>query len=257
MATPGPVRSGIRAAGSDVPAATYAHPPLVECWLETSFGTNSALIDADFAPIIARLGPEWPQRTLPRPATTDLRFSNTMGDRALHLSAQGFGFGWLGHSGERYPRYEAVRDGFVAVLDLVRDVVQLRKGTFSLQTWSVHYLNRIPCGTVWSTADDWSFFALWRPETLKSLGVDAVGAQGRWELPLEGKRGRLTIQFRHDEVPSNGVCSVWIELTASGHVDDSESSLFDGLDFGREVIVRSFNELVSADAKAYWDVADE
>lgn len=261
MATPVPVRSGFRAAGAEAPAAAYAHPPLVECWLETNLSEGSVLTPADFAALIARLGPEWPQRRAYPSATGELRLTNTMGDRVLRLSSDGFGFGWLGHGGERYPRYEAVRDGFVAVLDLLRDIVGQRAGEFTPAHWAVRYVNRIPCGTVWSTAGDWSFFRLWQPHVLNSLGVEPTGFQGRWDLPLEGERGHLTIQFRHDLTASQDASSldgtniVWIELTASSTADDSETSLFDGLDYGREVIVRSFNELVSAEAKEYWGVA--
>ena len=256
MATPVPVRSGFRVAGADAPATAYAHPPLVECWLETSLKPGSVLASTDFMALVAMLGPEWPQRIAGQPQSGQLRLTNTMGDRVLRLSADGFGFGWLGHGGERYPRYEAVRDGFVAVLDHLRGIVAKRSATLQPATWAVRYMNRIPCGTVWSSAGDWSFFRLWQPHVINGLGVEPTGFQGRWDLPLDGERGHLTIQFRHDaaqEASSLDVTnSVWIELTASSTADDSETSLFDGLDYGREVIVRSFNELVSADAKEYW-----
>ncbi len=266
MATPAPVRSGFRVAGPEAPATAYAHPPLVECWLETNLAAGNLLTPADFAALIAKLGPEWPQRSARPSQGGDLRLTNAMGDRVLRLSADGFGFGWLGHGGERYPRYEAVRDGFVAVLDLVRDIVKQRTGTFTPITWAVRYVNRIPCGTVWSTAGDWSFFRLWQPHVLTGLGVEPSGFQGRWDLPLEAERGHLTIQFRHDGGATSDASSpessnsetsnsVWIELTASSTAEDTETSLFDGLDYGREVIVRSFNELVSAEAKEYWGVA--
>ena len=48
---------------------------------------------------------------------------------------------------------------------------------------------------------------------------------------------------------------VWITLQAKGPTDGADTGLFDGLDYGREVIVRGFNELVSLDAKTYWGVS--
>lgn len=256
MATPAPVRSGLRMTGPEVPAATYAHPPLVECWLETSAATDCEWTGVNVGSLCAMLGPEWPQGRAQTSATGEWRLTNVMSDRALRLTTHGFAFGWLGHGGERYPRYESVRDGFVAVLDAVRTLAQPAGKSFVPQTWSVRYVNRIPRGTAWSTVGEWKFFSLWQSQPLKRLAIDPTGFQARWDLSLEAERGHLTILFRHDSASSaDETESVWIELTASSTVDESEMSLFDGLDHGREVIVRAFNEVVSLDAKTYWGVA--
>jgi len=258
MSTPAPVRSGFRMAGPDVPTAIYAHPPLVESWLGVEFSQPTGLSVADSSQLRATLGPEWPgawKSVSQGIAPQGLQLTNVMGDRALRLTAQGFMFGWLGYSGERYPQYEAVRDGFVAVLDAVRKLSTDAEANLNPLAWSVRYMNRIPRGTVWSTAGDWSFFNLWQPGPLAGLGIDPIGARARWDLPLEGERGNLTIEFKHSlGCADDATESVWLCLSASGAVEQVETGLFDGLDFGREVIVRGFNELVATDAKSYWGV---
>jgi len=258
MSTPAPVRSGFRMTGPEVPAAAYAHPPLVESWLGVDFAASGQLVQSDFDALHAALGPEWPSPW--REVASDsgppgLQVSNVMGDRALRATPQGFAFGWLGYSGERYPRYEAVRDGFVAVFDSLRALAGRDRKALIPQHWSVQYRNRIPRGTVWSKPGEWTFFKLWQPAVLNGLGTDPAGVQATWDLPLEGERGNLTIEFRHaiPQTDDETECA-WLNLTTSGPVDNADASLFDGLDYGREVIIRSFNELVSADAKTYWGV---
>ena len=250
MVTPTPVRSGFRVAGQDAPSTVYAHPPLVESWLGVDFVTPVDLASADLQALRVQLGPEWLDRWKQVESGSVRQITNVMGDRALQLTAQGFAFGWLGYGGERYPRYETIRDGFVSVFGAVQSMGTKADQPRVPQSWSVYYLNRIPQGTVWSTAGDWSFFSLWQPVPLQGLGIEPSGFSAEWNLPLEAERGDLKIQFEHRLTDDTE--NVWINLKASGPVEDAETGVFDGLDYGREVIVRSFNELVSPDAKKYW-----
>jgi uncharacterized protein (TIGR04255 family) len=245
-------------AGPDPVPAVYAHPPLVESWLGVDFAEPVELVSSDADALRAALGPEWLgtwQNFFDGPVPHGRQLTNVMGDRALRLTPRGFSFGWLGYGGERYPRYESVRDGFVAVLDAVRTLAGRGGRTPVPQRWSVRYVNRIPRGTVWSSPGDWTFFALWQPGPLQGLGIDPAGFQARWDLPLDAERGNLAIEFRHASAETTDETdNVWLTLTTSGPVDNAETGLFDGLDYGREVIIRSFNELVSAEAKTYWGV---
>jgi len=254
-----PVRSGFRVAGPAVSPPEYAHPPLVESWLAVDFVEGRERFELDAAALRERLGPEWFgswQVVEDDSKSDDRQLGNVMGDRAVRLTARGFAFGWLGHRGERYPRYEPIRDGFVAALDAVRDVSRREGRDLAPRRWSVRYVNRIPQGTVWMTPGDWAFFRLWQPVPLKVLGIECDGYKGRWELPLDAERGTLTVKFRHGASDlTDGLDDIWIALQAKGPTDGADTGLFDGLDYGREVIVRAFNELVSLDAKTYWGVS--
>lgn len=258
MAVTYPVRTGVRSSGADVASASYAHPPLVESWLAVDLVGGGEPLRQKAGSLHAALWPEWITgwKSVPNEASPEyLELINVMGDRALRLTAKGFEFGWLGYTGERYPRYEAIRDGFVAVLDAVRRISNHPTEPLISDRWSVRYANRIPQGTVWSTPGDWSFFRLWQPDPLARLEIEPAGFRGLWELPLVAHRGTLTVEFRHVAAssPDEPNC-VWINLTAAGSVETGDTSLFDGLDFGRDTIVRSFGELVSLDAKDYWGI---
>lgn len=256
-----PVRSGFRVSGAEMTSPEYAHPPLVESWLAVDLVEGRVGFELDAARLRERLGPEWSGswREVPKDSKPDdgkprdQQLGNVMGDRAVRLTKCGFAFGWLGHHGERYPRYEAIRDGFVSTLDAVRDVAGCNDQDLTPRRWSVRYVNRVPQGTVWMMPGDWSFFRLWQPVPLQGLGIESPGYKARWELPLDAERGTLTVKFRHEPGDiGDGLDQVWITLQARGPSDGTDADLFVGLDYGREVIVRAFNELVSAAAKAYW-----
>lgn len=259
MPTLTPLRSGF-GFGTPEPPQEFAHPPLIEVWLGVDFGSP-----AEFDEIVAaewhnRLGPEWPavwqtigpnERHAPGTTRIERQLSDVMGDRAIRFGHEGFCFGWLGQNGSIYPRYEAIRDGFVATLDAVHDVLP-KLG--QPRRWNVSYVNRIPQGTVWSTPSDWTFFRLWQPNPLKKLNIEPDRFAGSWRFPLDDERGELIIELTHEQTNIDGHDdqSLWLRITATGPIEAEESTLFDGLDFGREMIVRAFGELVTTNAKQYW-----
>ncbi len=254
-----PLRSGF-GFGTPEPPTEFAHPPLIEVWLGIDFGPAACFDEITIEQWHHRLGPEWPavwqsigpsERHSPRARKQERQICDVMGDRAIRFSREGFCFGWLGHNGSRYPRYEAIRDGFVATLDAVHDVMP----KLGLPTrWSVSYVNKIPQGTVWSTPEDWNFFRLWQPNPLRKLNIDPEGFSGDWQFPLIDERGTLSIELTHEHnlIDADEPESLWLRMTATGPTDIDESSLFDGLDFGREMIVRAFGELVTPPAKQFW-----
>ena len=258
MSSATPLTSDFRLGPPELPHE-FAHPPLIEAWLGVEFSPSVDFQTIEAAQWRHRLGPEWSadwqsiradEHHAPGIAPIERQLRTVMNDRAIRFGNQGVSFGWLGHDGCIYPRYEAIRDGFVATLDAVRDVIP-RIGLPVRST--VSYLNRIPQGTVWTTPDDWSFFRLWQPNPLTRLKIGQEGFAGLWRFPLEAERGTLTVELT-DERDDDGH-SLWLRLTASSPTDANESSLFDGLDSGRETIIRAFNELVTSDAKEYWGVS--
>ena len=255
-----PLRSGFRFGPVDVPIE-FAHPPLIEVWLGAEFDSSVDLTSISPSEWRKKLGPEWPataqsigaaERHNPASTQIEQQLQNVMGDRAIRFGKNGFCYGWLGYDGNHYPRYETIRDGFVATLDAIQSVVpQIGDPHHSVVT----YLNRIPQGTVWMTAQDWSFFRLWQPNPFPKLQLSTDHFAGHWQFPLDGDRGTLGIELSH-EAPATpaDVESLWLRISCSGPTDSEETSLFDGLDYGREIIVRTFNDLMNSDAKKFWGV---
>jgi len=240
---------------------TYAHPPLIESWLGADFVAEPDRFEIDVAALRERLGPEWFgswQSVQSESPNGDRQLGNVMNDRAIRITTRGFAFGWLGHQGERYPRYEAIRDGFVAVIDAVRSIGTVPNRNLVPQKWSVRYHNRIPRGTVWNFESDWNFFRLWNPILLQSVDESQKGMRSRWEFPLKDRSGTLTVKFRHE--PNSELCSsdhLWVNIQVKGPSDQTDTGLFDGLDYGRSVVIRTFNELFTSDAKEFWGITQK
>jgi hypothetical protein len=170
-------------------------------------------------------------------------------------------FNWLGDGGEIYPRYEAIRDGLRWALSKF-DHFARDEGLGSLQPnqWEITYVNHVGKGTVWNDPQDWSFFLPLNPISRipESLPLQSFG--GEWHFESPPKQGRLHVEWRHGKQPDPKKSEdIVLTLTARGpaSVDGSEAlSVFDGLDLGRDAIVRSFKNLMSDSANQYWGLSN-
>lgn len=131
-------------------------------------------------------------------------------------------------------------------------------GDFRANQWEVTYVNHIAQGTVWNNPDDWSFFRpLGSVPTIPGVALGESFA-GEWHFVIPGQRGRLHVQWQY--VLATGTQQeqhegVRLTFTARGPVQegsDCVSSVLQGLDIGRETIVRSFTDLMTIEAKKHW-----
>jgi hypothetical protein len=230
----------------------YAHPPIVSATLGVVFrAPREATALTAFQ---ERLGPEWAGTWLETTPQDDfgemtggLQLKNVLGDRVVRVGANHFAFTWLGTTDARYPRYENLRDGFVAAWDAWS--TEQQASAADVRQWQVSYLNQISQGTVWQTPGDWTFFRL----LPSSEGLAERVTSAHWVLKTPELADGLAVDWkyapRRDEA---ALPSVWIRLTASGAANGDASELLDGMDAGRAAIVLSFSELMSPSANAYW-----
>lgn len=182
-----------------------------------------------------------------------LQIKNAAGDRMIQLQNGRIHFNWLGEAGSQYPRYEDVREGFCWALDRFAGFLTHEKlGEFRPNQWELTYLNHIPKGTVWNTPADWAFFRPLGPvPTIDGL-VQGESFDGEWHFVIPEQRGRLHVQWQHAKKKEEIVV---LTLTARGPPPESVAdlpSIIAGLNLGRNTIVRSFRELMSDAANAYW-----
>jgi hypothetical protein len=172
-----------------------------------------------------------------------------------------FLFNWIGVHGDPYPRYERVREQFIENFESFREFLSREQlGSLAPNQWEVTYLNHIPRDSVWANVRGWTFFrpvnvveGIPRLTSLESLA-------GEWHYVIEPKRGRLHVQWQHGR--RNGQELIVLNLTSRGPIGKcpGESPLpriLEGLDLGREVIVRSFGSLMDDRANKYWGLHDE
>lgn len=237
----------------------YAHPPLVAATLGIFFEKPIEITPAALADYQRQLGPEWVGEWSEMSLgsvdwVTDVglmsggwQLKNVLNDRVIRLSRLHFAFTWLGTADTRYPRYENVRDGFVAAWDRWAD--QQRLACSHLRQWGVSYLNRIPQGTVWQQPAEWTFFKL-MPESPR---LAELIPSANWQFQSPDIRAGLSIDWNVKSSPENSdESAIWLRLTACGDAGPEPSALLDGMDAGRAAIVQTFSDLLSPSANAYW-----
>lgn len=240
----------------------YAHPPLVAATLGVMYHNRAGNDDAALTQFQQALGAEWLGRWTKVQHSFDTvdmgltsfgqELSNVLGDRRLRISEHHFDFTWSGAEEGRYPRYENLRDGFVAAWDAWSQAQ--RPAVETPLRWGVSYLNRIPQGTVWHTPADWSFFRLLASQANVVSDHLPRRFSARWKYDLAEIQGVLGIELSlHAESPTSETPCLWLKLTASGPAQQIDSmDLLDGMDSGRAVIVKTFSDLLSPAANAYW-----
>lgn len=186
-----------------------------------------------------------------------LQIKNRDGDRMIQLQNGRLHFNWLGQPGQKYPRYEKVREGFVWALQRFTEfLAQEKLGEFRPNQWEVTYLNHIPHGTVWNTPDDWAFFRPLAPMPTVEGTIRGESFTGGWHFVIPDQSGRLHVEWQHHVKPEPEKQEIIVlTFTARGPIQQSEDALqavLLGVDLGREIIVRSFREFMNDAANNYW-----
>jgi uncharacterized protein (TIGR04255 family) len=190
-----------------------------------------------------------------------VQITNRSRNRMIQLQNGRLHFNWLGRSGEEYPRYEAIRDGFREVFEKFAEFLSRERiGAMEVNQWEVTYVNHIPKGTVWNSPSDWSFF---RPLTGYAMNEELATGEsfsGEWSFVIPPQRGRLHVNWQHGLLPPpNSQELISLNLTARGPTANGHSpweAVQEGIDLGREVIVRAFASLMSESAKQTWELRD-
>jgi uncharacterized protein (TIGR04255 family) len=267
------------------PLPDYASPPVVETVLGVQFDRLPGFTNAHLGAFWKTLDvAEWPEVTDAPPLQPQFeRFSdaakwrrglqlqltpippgrvqikNRAGDRMIQVQNGRLHFNWLGDVGGNYPRYETVRAGFVeAIGGFEAFVGQANVGTLKPNQWEVTYINQIPKGKIWQSPDEWTFFSPLRCVPTVEGVVQGEDFTGEWHFVIPGQRGRLHIEWQHalramPDEPEREV--IQLTLTARGPLESSagnSASIMDGLDLGRETIVRAFASLMSSEANDQW-----
>jgi hypothetical protein len=131
-------------------------------------------------------------------------------------------------------------------------------GELRLNQWEATYINQIPRGTVWQRPDDWTFFSPLRCVPTIDGIVEGEEFTGEWHFVIPDKRGRLHIQWQHalsamPDEPEREI--IQLTLTARGPLEpraNDTQPVLNGLDLGRETIVRAFAHLMSNEANKHW-----
>jgi uncharacterized protein (TIGR04255 family) len=262
----------------------YANPPVIETILGVQFDPLAKLKNAHLALFWDSLNrSEWPNIVEAQPVEPQferfadggewvtravqlqvlknlpnrLQIKNRVLDRLVQVQNGRLIFNWLGLTGSSYPHYENVREEFANAFRKFQKFLEAEAlGELRANQWEVTYLNHIPKGTVWKSSADWGFFLpLGAVPTIPDV-IKGESFNGEWHFVIPERRGRLHISWQHSKRKEPAEVEVVVlNLTARGPLEPSnsdEKSVFDGLDLGHATIVRTFHDLMSSDANAYW-----
>jgi uncharacterized protein (TIGR04255 family) len=267
----------------------YTNPPVVETVLGVQFDRLKGFANAHLGAFWRMLDPiEWPAVSDAPPLQPQferfveaarwarglqlqitpipqgrMQVKNRAGDRMIQVQNGRLHFNWLSVQGNDYPRYEAVRAGFVEQMErFLAYIHEAGLGPFQPNQWEITYINQLPRGGVWNTPADWTFFEPLRGIPTVEGVIEGEDFTGEWHFVIPEKRGRLHIEWQHAlrALPNQPECEIiQLTLTARGPVESKEIGLrpiLEGLDLGRETIVRSFAGLMSAEANRQWGLKD-
>lgn len=256
----------------------YDNPPVVETVVGMQFSPLTGFTNAHLGAFWQSLGaaawpvvadaPPLPTQTerftpeaqwgkalrlqLTRDPSTRIQMTNSDKTRMVQLQNGRIHLNWLGQGGDKYPRYNSVRDEFETCLaHLMKFADEEQLGTILPDQWEVTYVNHIPKDSVWSSPSDWSFFQpLNSVPSIDGL-IEAESLSGEWHFVIPEQRGRLHINWEHAK-QDDAANTEFIRLafTARGPVTDED--VLSGIDLGHKTIVCAFEKLMSDEANAEW-----
>lgn len=272
----------------DLPLPDFESPPVTEVALSVQFEPPPGLHAAHFGVVWLRfrdrfphvqehpplernfelLG-EGPQRPPPfrlqvmdRPPVPRCWFINENGTELVQIQKDRFVRNWrkVG-TGDEYPRYEPIRDNFIADLKGLEDIL-LENGLGSLtpNQWEVTYVNHFFAEKEFrshSSVEDvirpWT--GQFSDDFLQSPEDTEISARFLINDDTDTTRGRLHVNVRpayrsRGEQPEPILV---MTLTARGEPwGDGRDGIRHGLDLGREYVVRGFVSLTTPQAHAIW-----
>jgi uncharacterized protein (TIGR04255 family) len=183
--------------------------------------------------------------------TSRLQLRKSSRDRMIQIQNGKLIYNWIGTEGAEYARYEKVRPEFDAIRKSFEEFLADQElHPMTPNQWEVTYVNHMPKGTVWNDASDWNkvltFHAV-PPMSMNKCRLEDLG--GQWSYEIEPRQGRLHMQLRHGWHLKR-VEMLMLNLTARGPFKESDVDA--GLNLGHEIIVKTFTELASPEARKYW-----
>ena len=204
-----------------------------------------------------------PRLKISRDPSSRIQIRNASGDRMIQLQNGRLHYNWLGHHDSEYPRYSRVRPEFDLVFAQLRDFVsQEGLGEIEPNQWEITYVNHLLKGTVWNNPSQWVGVFASLPGITNypgSMHLESFGGEWHWEI--EPQRGRLHAKVVHGRSGQGENDELLrLTMTARGPIAREGGpglSLEEGLDLGRELIVKTFVQITSQAAHEYWGLRDD
>lgn len=257
----------------------FESPPVVETVVGVQFERIATLRSAHLGTFWKSLGSNWPAVNDAPPLAEEfehfdeaarfvtgfqVQFSNDPSvrlmiknhekDRLIQLQNGRLHVNWLGSAGGPYTEYDRVRAEFEEIWARFTEFVvhEFEKPPKPNQ-WEVTYVNLIPRETVWDDVSRFSkaFSFLGDSLSVPCGPLERISTELHFEIAPQ--RGRLHVQFGHGVTSDDRGEAVNLTLTARGPIaGESANAIAEGLDCGRDAIVRAFHALTTDEARNTW-----
>ena len=166
---------------------------------------------------------------------------------------------------EDYPRFEKTLERFQASWHRLQEFFADEAiSAPEPRLWEVTYVNRIPKGDLWQCPADWPqvFPGLWGNEFSSADGLSLRGLRGQWVWDYAPGHARLYVEPSPARSADNPpVELLMLNLTARGPIKskgdcgetmDSIDAIESGMNLGHDLIVSTFDQISSTQAKVHW-----
>jgi uncharacterized protein (TIGR04255 family) len=173
----------------------------------------------------------------------------------IQIQNSRFHYNWLGQGGGDYARYKKIKPEFDEMFNTYKRFISDESlGDISPNQWEITYVNHIPKGTVWDSPSDWgNVFPSLSSNNIRSTVGSLESFECKLHYELEDRHGRLHVEIRHGKRDNTHEILI-MNLTARGPIRSDGIELDEGLNLGREAIVRAFAELTGPDAHKFWEI---
>ena len=187
-------------------------------------------------------------------------FLNEPGTQLVQLQANRLSFNWRKEPADaEYPRYESLREEYVAVYRALGDVAD--QPELPAEWCEVTYINPIPVQDEEGRRRDLSdVLRILTPLELEGLPEpEDTTHQQRYVIKREERPiGRFTINVMPAVRNDDQVPLYIVSLTVRGRPEstDLEEGVVSFLDMGRNLIVTAFEELTTEEMHSEWGIED-
>jgi uncharacterized protein (TIGR04255 family) len=165
-----------------------------------------------------------------------------------------FIYNWI-KAGDQYPRFDTVKEEFDRYYEEFCNFLTNKCNFEPIKPnlWEVTYVNQIPRGNLWNTADEW-------PNVIPTLfgntssygGTTLETLSGEWRSEIPDQRGRLHVRARQKTIEETQEPSLLLELQSRGPLPP-EADLSEAFEIGHKCIINSFADITSKQAHQEWE----
>lgn len=173
-------------------------------------------------------------------------------DRVVQVQNSRFLYNWRDRKHD-YPKYETLADEFEDLFERYCEfLAEIGLAPPRLNQWEVTYVDHIPIGSRWESAEDWGAISTALANPLAGGSLDLESANLGWSFLLPAQSGRLHLAAKHGVLKREQDQQVVIlEFTARGPIP-TNSNYRECFDSGHAHTDEAFRSFIKSELLKAW-----